>query len=72
MGNPNSKGHTAIMDDNFVTVEKYTGETKDSQRHGHGTYMYPNGDIYDGGWRKSRKYGYGVYTFSDGRRYNAL
>lgn len=67
MGNPQSKDQPSVNDD-FVTVKSYKGETKHWKRHGQGVYLYPNGDMYDGGWRRSRKYGKGVYIYADGHR----
>ncbi len=29
----------------------YSGLWKDGGRHGHGTYMYANGDTYTGEWK---------------------
>ncbi len=67
MGNPQSKDQSGVNED-FVTVKSYKGETKHGKRHGKGVYLYPNGDMYDGEWRKSRKYGKGVYIYADGHR----
>jgi hypothetical protein len=72
MGNSNEKSaRKAEFDDdeNFVEINVYNGERKDGLRHGHGIYLYPNGDIYEGEWWQSKKSGYGVYIRANGPRY---
>ena len=48
---------------------KYVGAWKRGEKHGDGTYYFPNGDRYVGEWRRGKKHGEGVYFFSDGDRY---
>lgn len=38
------------------------GQWSEGYRQGHGTYKYPNGDIYVGEWFKNCKNGHGVYN----------
>ena len=46
----------------------YIGERNaKGERHGHGTFTYPNGDIYTGEWRDGVQHGQGTLTFSSGR-----
>ena len=45
---------------------KYVGAWKRGEKHGDGTYYFPNGDRYEGTWRDGRKHGQRTYTFSDG------
>ena len=46
------------------------GNWVDDQRHGFGTYTYPNSDTYEGEWQSHLRHGQGVYTYKDtGTRY---
>ena len=47
----------------------YTGEWKDGQFNGKGTYYWLNGDVYSGEWIAGVYGGYGEYSFNDGRKY---
>eukprot|EP00727_Mastigamoeba_balamuthi_P000114 m51a1_g101 hypothetical protein (495) ;mRNA; r:318350-320582 len=38
----------------------YTGQYKNGLRHGHGTYVYPNGWRYEGEWSSGLKHGHGT------------
>lgn len=38
------------------------GQWTQGYRQGHGTYKYPNGDIYVGEWFRNCKNGHGVYN----------
>lgn len=40
-----------------------TGEWLDDERHGHGEYLYKNGDHYVGRWRHHVRHGQGKYTY---------
>ena len=49
----------------------YTGEWKDGQFNGEGTYTLANGSTrYTGEWRDGEHNGHGTYTFADGRTYS--
>ena len=53
----------------IIQDAKYVGAWKRGEKHGDGTYYFPNGDRYVGEWRRGKKHGEGVYSFSDGDRY---
>jgi len=40
------------------------GGWQDDMRHGHGQYVYVNGDIYDGDWSFHQRHGKGLYTYA--------
>jgi len=49
----------------------YDGEVNyNNEEHGHGTFVWNNGDEYVGEWRNGEKHGHGVHYFSDGERYD--
>lgn len=51
------------LDGSTLVVDRYIGETnKLGQKHGYGTYMFPNGDMYEGIWSFNKMHGFGVYT----------
>lgn len=46
-----------------IANKRYDGETLlCCFKHGEGTYLYENGDIYKGEWKWDQKHGHGVYT----------
>lgn len=47
----------------------YTGSWKNGLRHGHGKYVWNNGDMYDGQWSEDDRNGFGTYTWHDGSKY---
>jgi hypothetical protein len=53
----------------FGIIERYTGEFKDSLRHGHGIGYYSNGSTYEGDWVNNKRHGRGKYTFYNGDIY---
>lgn len=50
----------------YEDIERYDGGTLLCFRHGEGTYLYENGDVYKGEWKWNRKHGHGVYTHVNG------
>ena len=53
--------------------DKYIGEFKDGNRHGHGTYFWGSdskwsGDKYVGEYKYGLRHGQGTYTFADGSK----
>ncbi len=50
-------------------IEQLTGEFKDGNMHGKGTYYYANGDKYTGDWVDDHETGEGVFIWADGERY---
>ena len=45
----------------------YFGETNfRGAKHGHGTFSFPNGDMYEGQWKDDKMHGFGEYRFSNG------
>lgn len=57
-------------------VEKYPygeyegGRDENLDRHGFGSALLPNGDIYEGGYLHGKRHGKGMYCFRNGARYN--
>jgi hypothetical protein len=48
----------------------YSGDIVDRERHGQGTYVYPNSFFkYDGLWEHGLQQGRGTLSFGDGGRY---
>ena len=47
----------------------YEGDYVDGRMHGHGSFLWPNGDRYEGAWRDGHRNGHGAYTWADGGRY---
>ena len=43
-----------------------SGET---ERHGLGTYTFPDGEKYAGEYRFDKRHGHGAYTWPDGEEY---
>ena len=52
--------------DDFEGVVRYEGQTFLGVRHGEGTYLYQNGDVYTGQWKCNLKHGLGVLTRKNG------
>lgn len=48
---------------------RYEGQYVNNQRHGQGTFWYPDGSVYDGDWTKGQRNGYGVYIYANGDKY---
>ena len=46
--------------------DRYEGEWKSGNRHGHGKAVYFNGEIYDGEWLKNQRNGHGRFQKTDG------
>jgi hypothetical protein len=44
----------------------YTGDLLDNKYHGHGRYVWSNGDIYEGDFHQHRMHGRGTFTASAG------
>ena|SRR5277367_5520614 len=42
----------------------FIGSWSNNVRCGHGTYHYPNGDLYDGYWLDNRRHGQGAFRYS--------
>ena len=58
---------------NIVFLEngdKYDGQWKNDNPHGHGVYTWSNGKKYDGEWKDGIRHGHGVWTGVDGRKYD--
>ncbi len=49
---------------------RYEGNWKRGEKHGKGTYFFPNGDRYEGKWLNGKQHGEGTYFFSNKDRYD--
>ncbi|XP_017781157.1 PREDICTED: radial spoke head 1 homolog isoform X1 [Nicrophorus vespilloides] len=50
---------------------EYVGSRDDNlDRHGYGSALLPNGDIYEGNYRRGKRHGKGMYCFRNGSRYD--
>jgi len=47
----------------------YTGEWKDKDKHGKGTYRWANGMAYEGDWLENKRMGIGKFTWPNGQVY---
>jgi len=62
---------TTVKQEN--TSGQYTGNRNSKgQRHGEGTYIWPNGDKYVGNWENDNMSGYGEYTYANGKLKNGI
>ncbi|XP_020605753.1 radial spoke head 10 homolog B-like [Orbicella faveolata] len=50
----------------YEGFKRYDGGTLLCFKHGEGTYLYENGDMYKGEWKWNKKHGHGVYTHVNG------
>ena len=50
-------------------IHHYIGEKNCwRQKHGYGTFMFSNGDMYEGCWKFDKMDGFGKYIFANGER----
>jgi len=59
----------ARNENNATDSLRYEGDNGSGNAHGHGIYLWLDGDRYEGAFRDNLKAGAGVLTWSDGRRY---
>ena len=50
----------------YEDIVRYDGGTLLCFKHGEGTNLYENGDIYKGQWKWNKMHGHGVYTHANG------
>ena len=51
----------------------YDGEVNTRNKpHGHGTFIYSSGSVYEGEWKWGKKEGKGTFIFSNGERYEGM
>lgn len=60
------QGHGAFV---WATLHTYSGDYKDDNMHGTGTYTWPDGGKYTGAWRDGEMNGYGARVYADGGTY---
>ncbi len=59
-----------IYENGSYLGEFSTAEMKRSkQRHGHGTFYFNSGDVYDGNWVEDKIEGQGIYKWPNGSKY---
>lgn len=56
----------SAQNDDYEGIRRYDGQRCMGFRHGEGTYLYENGDMYKGEWKCHEKHGHGVYTHKNG------
>lgn len=49
---------------------RYTGDFVHGQRHGHGTFFYAGGAVYEGEWRNNKKHGKVLWRHDTVRMYS--
>mmetsp|Transcript_1507 Transcript_1507/g.3584 ORF Transcript_1507/g.3584 Transcript_1507/m.3584 type:complete len:391 (-) Transcript_1507:90-1262(-) len=68
-GEGNAAGDNQTGEVKRLAGGRYTGEEKDGERHGQGTFYYNSGDRYEGQWQSGKKHGMGTYHYNSGDRY---
>ena len=70
-GATRTRAHREFGDSRNIpsTEERYTGEFRNGQREGKGTWTAGPGRSYTGRWRDGLRHGEGTETWSDGRKY---
>ncbi|XP_066053860.1 radial spoke head 10 homolog B-like [Chamaea fasciata] len=62
--------HTWFLDktemSQYPLWNEYMGDFVKGERHGRGTFIYANGDIYSGEWVHNKKHGKGMFIFKNG------
>ena len=56
----------SAQNDDYEGIRRYDGQKCLCFRHGEGTFLYENGDMYKGEWKWHQKHGHGVYTHKNG------
>lgn len=56
----------SVESDDHEDIKRYDGQSCLCFKHGEGTYLYENGDMYRGEWRWNKKHGHGLYTHKNG------
>nr|XP_058951386.1 radial spoke head 1 homolog [Pocillopora verrucosa] len=56
----------SVEREDFEDIVRYDGGTLLCFKHGEGTNLYENGDIYKGQWKLNQMHGHGVYTHANG------
>lgn len=46
-----------------IGIDSYEGEFKAGLPHGHGKYIWKNGNTFSGNWKKGNKEGHGIITY---------
>ncbi len=49
--------------------QNYEGLMREGKQHGHGIYVWANGDRYEGGFKEGMLHGHGVFVWANGDRY---
>ena len=50
----------------YEDIVRYDGGTLLCFKHGEGTNLYENGDMYKGQWKWNKMHGHGIYTHANG------
>jgi len=48
---------------------RYEGNWNRGEKHGEGTYFFPDGSRYEGKWKNGKQHGQGTYFFPNGDKY---
>ncbi|XP_076007979.1 radial spoke head 10 homolog B [Genypterus blacodes] len=63
--------HRRTNGSQYPQRNEYRGEFVGGQRHGHGTFHYAGGALYDGQWKDDKKHGQGKFIFKNGHSFEA-
>ena len=66
-GKASGQGRVVWLTPRGVYVSE--GSFREGKEHGHGTYIWPNGNRYEGEYRNGKRHGHGTFTWADGDRY---
>ena len=64
-----ARNRTLVFTKEFSDGSQYSGEWRNYQFHGQGSFVFSNGDSYVGSWKEGKKHGQGTFQFQNGDIY---